>query len=516
MTLARWPNNGEWAQIAGFPADQKQGDDHGGDLGKLPGGFLYSGDRPKNWKDWQHAWVHGYWAWDWANSYERIASLDTTTRHIKTAEPHGLYGFRKGQRIYFLNILEELDQPGEYYVDPTKGLVYFWPPEPLDSSIVLASVLEQPLVQLNNASHVTLQGLTLEATRGMGVVINQGSHDTISGCMVRMIGSQAIQISGGTHHQVIGCDIRDCGDGGASASGGDRQTLTPGHHAILNSHFERQGRWSKCYVPAINFSGVGLRAAHNLIHDHPHCAIQFVGNEHVIEFNEIHHVALESGDVGVIYTGRDWTYRGHQIRHNFIHRIGGVGMGSMGVYMDDCTSSAEITGNIFYQSSRAVMIGGGRDYLVRNNIFVDCKPSIHFDARGMSPAPVWSDMVQKFMRGRLADVPAELYRKRYPRIADLDPYYAKNEGIPPENNRLENNLAMGGTWIETWNTKPDWLKQVNNSVGPDPGFVSTRFERPADFLLRPDAPALKTGFQQIPVEKIGLQQDEHRRILPQD
>ena len=44
----------------------------------------------------------------------------------------------------------------------------------------------------------------------------------------------------------------------------------------------------------------------------------------MIEFNEIHHVALETGDVGAIYAGRDWTFRSNRIRHNFIHHTGGA------------------------------------------------------------------------------------------------------------------------------------------------------------------------------------------------
>ena len=48
--------------------------------------------------------MHGYWAWDWANSYERVQALDVDQHLIKTASPHGLYGFRKGQRFYFLNV----------------------------------------------------------------------------------------------------------------------------------------------------------------------------------------------------------------------------------------------------------------------------------------------------------------------------------------------------------------------------------------------------------------------------
>ena len=112
-----------------------------------------------------------------------------------------------------------------------------------------------------------------------------------------------------------------------------------------------------------------------------------------IEFNEIHHVCLETGDVGAIYTGRDWTLRGNVIRHNFIHHTGGVGMGSMGIYLDDCVSGTQIYGNVFCKVHRAAFIGGGRDYKVENNIFVDCTPAVELDGRGLSKRPsgtTWS------------------------------------------------------------------------------------------------------------------------------
>ena len=357
--------------------------------------------------------MHGYWAWDWANSYERVAALDREQRLIKTAPPHGLYGFRKGQRFYFLNVLEELDQPGEWFLDRAAGVLYFWPPNgPGESSSVAAtlSLLDQPLLRLSGVSHVTFQGLTLEATRADAVVIQGGTGNRIRGCTIRNIGNWAVRIEGGTGHGVVDCDIFDTGDGGVSLSGGDRQTLAPGGHFVENCHFARQGRWSKCYVPAVLMSGVGLRASHNLIHDHPHCAILFGGNEHLIEFNEIHHIALETGDVGAIYTGRDWTCRGNRIRHNFIHHTGGVGMGSMGVYMDDCVSGTEVFGNVFYKVHWAMFIGGGRDHRVENNLFVDCDPAVRMDGRGLDRSPVWFNMVYDTMKKSLAAVPQELYR----------------------------------------------------------------------------------------------------------
>src|SRR5262249_36217302 len=103
MTLARWPNEGSWEQIAGFPDTTAQGDDHGGKGGKVVDGFFCSGDRPRRWSDLSDIWVHGYWSWDWANSYERVSGFDHEHHQLKTAAPYGLYGFRKGQRFYFLN-----------------------------------------------------------------------------------------------------------------------------------------------------------------------------------------------------------------------------------------------------------------------------------------------------------------------------------------------------------------------------------------------------------------------------
>ena len=513
MTLARWPNEGQFDKLAGFPAGSGKNDDHGGNIGDLPGGFLYAGDRPNRWQDVSDLWVHGYWAWDWANSYERVVELDRERHFIRTAPPHGLYGFRKGQRFYFLNVLEELDQSGEWFLDRKAGILYFWPPDGSPSAEVTLSLLDQPLLKLADAAHVTFRGLILEATRGNAVEIRGGTSNRIAGCLIRNIGNSGVVIEGGFGHGVASCDLFDTGDGGVSLTGGDRQTLQPGGHFVENSHFQRQGRWSKCYVPAIAMTGVGLRASHNLIHDHPHCAILFWGNDHLMEFNDIHHIALETGDVGAIYTGRDYSFRGNRIRHNYIHETGGVGMGSMGVYMDDCVSGTGVFGNVFYKVHWAMFIGGGRDHRVENNLFVDCDPAVRADARGLDKSPVWSSMVDDFMRKQLAAVPAVLYRERYPAIKTLDAYYDTKDGfkgIPAEGNVIARNVCVG-KWLELgWHAQDTGFEVRDNFTSGDPLLVDPAKQ---DFRLKPESPAFKTGFQAIPFEQIGLRSDADRKRL---
>ncbi len=505
MTLARWPNEGAFEKIAGIPESSSGNDEHGGKIGALPDGFFFSGDRPQRWRDPTNMWVHGYWSWDWANSYERIASLDLPAHRIKTAPPFGLYGFRKGQRFYFLNALEEIDEPGEWYLDRATGVLYFWPPKPIDSAESIVSLVEQPLIAFDQTSHVTVRELTLEATRGDGVVIRGGDANLISGCTVRLTGDYAIRIEGGHAHTVNSCEIADNGDGGIALNGGDRQTLERGNHVVENCQFQRQGRWSKCYVPAVLISGVGQRVSHNLIHDHPHCAILFSGNDHLIDFNDIHHVALETGDVGAIYTGRDWTFRGNVIRHNYIHEIGGVGMGSMGVYMDDCVSGTKIVGNIFYKVTRAAFLGGGRDHHVENNIFVDCHPAVQLDGRGLDRSPVWHNMVYDYMKKQLAAVPKELYRRRYPEISAVDTFYQKDGGVPPEGNVVARNICVGGQWLQVgWHADKAMLELRDNFIDPKPGLVAPE---KLDFRVQPDSPVWRAGFEPIPFEKIGPQKE---------
>jgi hypothetical protein len=516
MTLARWPNEGRWERIAGFPDSGSQGDEHGGKIGELSGGFIYAGDRPHRWAASDDIWVHGYWAWDWANSYERVGSIELDQRLMKTVPPFGLYGFRKGQRFYFLNVLEELDEPGEWFLDRHTGLLYFWPPDstsgshqgPLSGEVTI-SVLEAPVIVLRDVANVAIRGLTLEAARGHGISIRNGTNDLIAGCTLRLLGNYGVWVEGGHHNGVRSCDIEDTGDGGVQLSGGDRQTLSAADHFVENCRFQRQGRWSKCYVPAVLMSGVGHRVTHNLIQDHPHCAILFGGNEHRIEFNEIHHVALETGDVGAIYSGRDWTFRGNHIRYNFIHHTGGVGMGSMGVYMDDCVSGTEIYGNIFFKVSRAAFLGGGRDHQVENNVFVDCHPAVQLDGRGLDKSPVWHGMVYDYMQRQLTNVPKSLYQERYPGLAQVARCYeSSTNGIPPAGNIVARNICAGGEWLNVgWHATRGMLDLRANWVGSDPGFVDPD---KMNFELRPDSLAWQTGFERIPVAEIGVHDDEFR------
>lgn len=150
-------------------------------------------------------------------------------------------------------------------------------------------------------------------------MVKGGSGNSIAGCIIRNLGGTALVIEGGANNGITGCDIYDVASGGVSISGGDRKTLTPGGNYAVNNHIHHYSAWIRTYQSAITVGGVGNRVAHNLIHDAPHSGILLGGNENIVEYNELHTLAQQTGDVGAFYMGRDWTQRGNIIRYNYFH-----------------------------------------------------------------------------------------------------------------------------------------------------------------------------------------------------
>jgi len=506
MTLARWPNEG-FVRIVEMVGEPVQRDRH---ATHTKGIFVYEEDRPKRWLEEDDAWVHGYWFHDWADQRHRIRRIDTQQRVIEVEPPYHGYGYRKGRWYYAFNLLCELDAPGEWYVDRRSGVLYFWPPSPPAEGRTLVSVLREA-VTMDDVSHVTFERLTMEAARGTAVTIRGGTENEIAGCTFRLLGGWAVRVAGGRRHAVVGCDVYETGEGGIALSGGDRKTLAPAGHRAENNHIHHYARVKRVYRAGISLSGVGNRAAHNLIHNAPHMAIGFGGNDHAIEFNEIHSVCYESNDAGAIYTGRNWTMRGTVIRHNYLHHISGFeNRGCVGVYLDDAFSGTRVFGNVFYKVTRAAMVGGGRDNTIENNVFVDCRPAVHVDARGIGwanryiiPGGGWR------MQQKLDEIDHDRppYSEKYPHLANV----LEDEPYVPKYTRIARNVFVGENWDGIHQAARPYVTMEDNLLGKDPRFVDREGE---DFRLRDDSPAFGLEFERIPIEAIGLREDPRRASWP--
>ena len=358
-----------------------------------PGTFEYSGDRPERWNVESGVWLLGYWCYDWYEEAIKVQAVDRDKRQITLARP-AVYGVKQGnpapRRYRALNVLEELDQPGEYYLDRAAGRLYLWPPSKMAEARIVLSTLNAPLVSLQDASYVTLRGFIVEAGLADGLVVTGGRGNRIEACEVRNTRQVGIRVSGGTGHRVEGCDIHDTGTGGLVLEGGDRKTLAPAGHEAVNNHIWRFSQHQLSYASGITLGGVGNRAAHNLLHDAPHMAVGIGGNDHVFEYNVVHDVCNASDDAGALYKGRNPSCRGNVIRYNLWRDIGSpMGHGTAAVYFDDGDGGDTVFGNIFLRcgypgqgSFGTVFNHGGHDNTAENNIFVECKRALGSRAVG--------------------------------------------------------------------------------------------------------------------------------------
>ena len=160
---------------------------------------------------------------------------------------------------------------------------------------------------------------------------------------------------------------------------------------------------------------------------------------------------------------------------------------------------------MFYRVPRAAFIGGGHDNIVENNIFVDCNPAVHVDARMLG----WAKAHKPIMRERLEQVPYkdEPWRTRYPELLT----YLDGDYAIPRNNLVARNICWGGAWDDVESLARPGVRFVDNLIKQDPRFVD-----PArgDFRLRQDSPAWKLGFRPVSLENIGPYESEERAAWP--
>ncbi len=384
--LARYPNydpnnpyGGGWAYVDG--ADIPAYKDIPGESRRT---FKYKASDAREWAHPEEGEVVVFPRYNWGNNIIRIASIDRASRLI-TLVHDASYAIRPANRYYVRNLLEELDAPGEWYLDQRTWTLYFWPPAPLQGKAIYAPTTQTILEIGEGASNITFRNLVFECSEGTAISLRQTSHCLIAANIIRNVGGfdgSGVEVNGGLRNGVVGNDIFQTGRNGIIVSGGDRKTLTPAENYADNNYIHHVGVFNK-QGAGISLLGVGNRASHNLIHDCPRVGIGFRGNNLVIEYNEIRHVALETEDCAAVNTGgRDWiSSRGTVVRYNFIHDVLGYGYRdgqwhspflAWGVYLDDNTGGVDVIGNIIARIPRAgIFLHNGRDNHMENNILVD-------------------------------------------------------------------------------------------------------------------------------------------------
>ncbi|NOY82222.1 MAG: hypothetical protein GXP31_14585 [Kiritimatiellaeota bacterium] len=505
LTLARWPNRG-------FVGIRRLIEPGSAAEGK-PSVFEYDSDRPKRWTEAEDPWLFGYFRYLWADAALKIGAIDTEARTITTAEPYryggGGMSTRQGIVYYAFNLLEEIDMPGEWYLNRESGILYLYPPSDPAAARVEIGMLSVPMITMDRVTDVRFEGVTFDLSRYNGMRLADCERCLIAGCTIRRMAGNGITIRGGHENGILGCDIHTIGRRATEVIGGDRATLTPGRHFVENCRIYSMGRIDRTYTPAIQLEGVGNRVAHNLMYDAPSSVMRIEGNDHLVEFNEVHSAVRESDDQGAMELFRNPTYRGVIFRYNRFSHVGKTGggpavHGQAAIRFDDAISGMLVYGNVFYRCANgnfgAIQMNSGRDNVIDNNIFADCKQGI---SGGWRPGnSVWRMLrAGKKPPGFFT---TDLYLKRYPEIGHM----LDEPGI----NHVWRNVFYRCGRVVTGSQ--GLLDMLGNGVFEkiNPGFANPS---EGDFHIVSGAALLETvGFKPIPMDEIGLYHDRYRASWP--
>lgn len=494
QSISRWPNN-DFEKI----------------LSASGRTITVDTDRINRWTTAKEGWLYGYLGNYFADDSVPIENIDVNNKTITVAK-NPSYAFSVNHSWSVINLLEEIDIPGEWFLDHSTNILYYFPIDGFENKEVRISEKAETLFTLNNTKNVSFKGLIFDGTRGYALEINECDNTLIENCEIRNTGRNAVNLRG-RNNVVRDCYIHDTGRGGVwITGGGDTKNLTPSNNLIEYCRFENLGMYARTYVPAIKLYGVGDVASHNQISSGLGIAIDFKGKKNIIEYNEIFNWLFEGGDIGTIYCGRTWTTVGTEIRYNYIHDCPGAD-DVQAIYLDDGMIGVSVYGNVIENVTRGIYLHYGSYNNVSNNVIVDCETAIII----RNPLGA-TDKMAETANKELAVAWAEGTQDRYDKygfytkyhtwldeyvpnadVYDLEYPYVKNapyDGLfIPKNNIFEKNIyACGLDYMMSDAMKPNQtfkdnytltkeemkefdLSKVNEAYGSKiPGFIPVDIE----------------------------------------
>ncbi len=492
--------------------------------------------------------VKGYISADWLKETHAVSMVEADgTIKLRDGSQYGIKeGAAHANRLLFYHLLCELDEPGEWYFDPSDSRLYIWPNEPLTDNSTIGVWAGPQCFTINNGQSIQIKKMTIQnlgSGKNGGAAINVfgSSKDVlVAGVTFRYISEPILSLNfmnDVRNCKALSCDFYDVPNNIRLYGGGVTSTSVEyGNNTVENCHFTQI--YSKdFYGKACGIRGAGNVFRNNLIHNMNGQPVTHTGVDHILELNEAFNTNVEEGDGGVFYTGAKlWSF-GNKVRYNFIHHIMGIPglLGKGSIHIDDVDAGDEIYGNVIYKGGSAgVKMNKAGGHSIRENIFLECFIGIRNNNN--SVAQVYSDAmdyltsdptntIKANYMGRLLqqvgvsgwqsgltadnwpDRVEGFWYSRYPKLRDLLDGLNANDILGPFATDYTDNLFYGSLKNNFY--APSNLETISGSrditldIFENTDALNFKFKTPQPSYV-PD----------IPFDDIGLYADEYRCALP--
>lgn len=386
----------------------------------------YPSEAKALWAEAPDAQVNIVAGWRFFNQWNDIIGVDPAKDTILLGPRERHAAIKKDNWFWVEGILQELDQLGEWYLDPDLGRLYYWPlngKNPNNSSIIAPYLnrilyLKGDVEKDTHVEYVNIRGFDIcHTTYTLGhiearvhtdaaIKFNNASHCRIDGCRFENIGGYAVWLHLDSCDNVIaGNTVTHSGGGGVLATGSrfsymdDTKVYTPGEAAAqlapLRNSIERN-EVGHCGLIRYYGGGVHLDSrpastammrgntiTNNFFHHLSRNGIFAFRNQggNLFAYNRINEAMLTTLDGGGIHMATmnklaSPTY----CIGNLITNVWGMdrtreGSGSRhiarGIFLDWFTSNMVIRNNLTYNTWRGgYCVLGGRDNEFSNNVIV--------------------------------------------------------------------------------------------------------------------------------------------------
>ncbi len=497
--------------------------------------FGLADDEPLTWQWDDDIWLYGtpYLEWD-KNTYP-ITSINHETKTM-TSDKTSSYGvlFNKDNYFYYFNVLEELNTPGEWYLDKDTGILYYYPQEGMDMDTAIFHYADPSKffagISMLNTENVVINNINFSSLKH-GVVCDNTRNVLLQHCTVSNTADSSFNVNNSFLTGVIYSDFSYAGQPMANFNSGNYDLSNPNHCFVQNCHFAGMYPTQARGGAGVLMYGVGNVVSHN---EFDNTTISAHGIESIYEYNIIIGGAQTSHDWGPLYIGGSGNRHGQHVRYNQFYNLTYC---LYGIYLDDLSSGHFVYGNIVHYKddngdyNRGVNIHGGRENVVFNNIVIGANffgvgaPDAYTNSTG------WITNIKAHIADRDATVDETAYAKRYPIYTayakEVEEFYLA-EGSPttsgavkdvewmtllscPSNNIYLNNAlidcgtASGGSPVKTATTEANYIDQ-GNFVLADRNEAGFADEAKGDFTLPSDSVIYEQipDFIPIQTERMGI------------
>ncbi|WP_018618483.1 NPCBM/NEW2 domain-containing protein [Spirosoma luteum] len=284
---------------------------------------------------------------------------------------------------YFIqNHPATLDQTGEWYYNPSDKTIRIYDNQNNPNNQLITATTASEGVNLSNSSYVTVRNIRITQTLSSGLLSNNGNGITLSGNDITLSGENGVSFSGSGNSILVENNlIEDANNTGFLINVYQNFTFRGNTVQRIGLLAGRGGNGDGTYSGLQSASNSNTLIENNVFDKIGYTGVT-IGSSSTVRYNRVSNYCLTKSDGGGLYisNGGRANLTDVKFQSNIVYN--GIGApegtqiqstsGAHGIFLDDCTINAEVSGNTIFQvAGMGIFLRGAYNCTIKNNTSFD-------------------------------------------------------------------------------------------------------------------------------------------------